>query len=426
MKKENASPVPPPAREGGRSEGRRTTSQPPIRAICFVVLGVALQLCWGCGESTERRGVAAQPYDYCNAGPPDVACYAAKRDPSSEDVALARAIADRYISLHPPAAQKWDWGPAVQMLAFSELYRVTGEARYQQYYKDWMDSQIAQGYAIHSSDTCAPALLAAILYLQLGGEQYRAVVDDALDYLDHRALRTAEGGINHFGDSNILGVTLWLDSLFMFGNLLTRWGETHDPARLDMMGGQFAIFTELLQSPSGLYVHAYGYKPKVDTDIYWGRGNGWVTAAGYDYLRARLERGEHDNLVQQALRKQVDALVALQDPGTGMWWTILNRPGETYLETSAGALFAYGMARAYRYGFLDAEVLPAVAKAMHGVRSKIVNDDQGRPVVTGVSLGTSAGTFDYYKRVAVGDDINYGVGVVVLSLIETAGLPLGS
>ena len=242
-------------------------------------------------------------------------------------------------------------------------------------------------------------------------------------YLDHVALRTEQGGINHLGDTDILGVTLWLDSLFMFGNLLTRWGEfTHDATRLDMMGGQFAIFTALLQSPGGLYVHAYGYKPKVDTDIYWGRGNGWVTAAGYDYLRARRVRGERDPLVQQALEKQVNALIGLQDQDTGMWWTILNRPGETYLETSAGALFAYGMARAYRYGFLGAEVLPVIAKAMDGVRSKIVKDEQGRPVVTGVSLGTSAGTFEYYKSVAVGDDIGYGVGVVILSLIETSGI----
>ena len=396
----------------------------------LVVTLLALQLCSGCGEgtatSTAAQPTSAQPYDYCTDRPPDAACYAAKRAPLSDNMALARAIADRYISEHPPATQKWDWGPTVQMFAFSELYRVTGDATYQQYYKQWMDAQIAQGYAIHSSDTCAPALIAAILSMQLGGEQYHVVVNDALDYLDHRALRTAQGGINHLGDSRVLGVTLWLDSLFMFGNLLTRWGEfAPDPARLDMMGGQFRIFTELLQSPSGLYVHAYGYKPKVDTDIYWGRGNGWVTAAGYDYLRARLGRGEDDPLVQQALRNQVNALVELQDQDTGLWWTILNRPGETYLETSAGALFAYGMARAYRYGFLDAAVLPVVAKAMHGVRSRIVNDDQGRPVVTGVSLGTSAGTFQYYKSIATGDDINYGVGAVLLSLIETSGLPLG-
>jgi unsaturated rhamnogalacturonyl hydrolase len=406
------------------------TNQPSIRAprVPFVVLAaLALQLCGGCGEGTGvGTAPPSRPYDYCSGTPPDATCYAAKRDPSSANVALARAIADRYIAVHPIETLQWNWEPAVQMFGFTELYRVTGDVRYQQYYKDWIDANIARGYAIHSSDTCVPALIAAILYTQLGDERYRKVVDDALDYLDHRALRTEQGGINHLGDSDILGVTLWLDSLFMFGNLLTRWGEfTNDAARLDMIGTQFEIFTTLLQAPGGLYVHAYGYKPKVDTDIYWGRGNGWVTAAGYDYLRARLCRGERDPFVQQALQRQVSAIIALQDEPTGMWWTVLNRPGETYLETSAGALFAYGMARAYRYGFLGADVLPVIATAMNGVRSKIVMDDHGRPLVTGVSLGTSAGTFEYYKSIPVADDVAYGVGVVLLSLIETSGLPLG-
>ena len=395
-----------------------------LRRLLVAITGVILLFC-GCGSDGDGGSTAA-PYDYCNGSPPDAACYASKRDPSSDNVALARAIADRYISVHPIETLKWNWEPAVLMFGFTELYRVTGEVRYQQYYKDWIDYHIANGYTIHTSDTCAPALLAAILYGQLGDDKYRGVVEDALYYLDHVALRTQQGGINHLGDSDILGVTLWLDSLFMFGDLLTQWGEiTHDASRLDMMGAQFAIFTALLQSPGGLYVHAYGYKPKVDTDIYWGRGNGWVTAAGYDYLRARRVRGESDALVQQALQKQVNALIGFQDKDTGMWWTILNRPGETYLETSAGALFAYGMSRAYRYGFLGADLLPVITKAMDGVRSKIVNDEQGRPVVTGVSLGTSAGTFQYYKSVAVGDDIPYGVGAVMLSLVETSGLPLG-
>ena len=85
-------------------------------------------------------------------------------------MALARAIADRYIAVHPVETLKWDWEPAVQMFSFTELYRVTGDVRYQQYYKEWIDYHIANGYAIHTSDTCAPALLAAMLYAQLGDE----------------------------------------------------------------------------------------------------------------------------------------------------------------------------------------------------------------------------------------------------------------
>ena len=104
------------------------------------------------------------------------------------------------------------------------------------------------------------------------------------------------------------------------------------------------------------------------------------------------------------------------------WWTVLNRPGETYLETSAGALFAFGMARAWRNGLLGDEVLPAIAKAMVGVRSRLVDGVDG-PVVQGTSGPTSAGTFAEYSAVPQKDDILYGIGAVILSLIETSGLP---
>lgn len=102
---------------------------------------------------------------------------------------------------------------------------------------------------------------------------------------------------------------------------------------------------------------------------------------------------------------------------------MLNRPGETYLETSAGSLFAYGMMRGLRYGYLDESVLPVVRKAMQGVKSMITRDEEGRPVVTGVSGATTAGGFNTYKNIKTVDNASYGLGAVILALIETSGLP---
>ena len=102
----------------------------------------------------------------------------------------------------------------------------------------------------------------------------------------------------------------------------------------------------------------------------------------------------------------------------------MNQPGYIYLETSAAALFAYGMARGYRYGFLDDSVLPVIAKAMDGVTSRILYDDQDRPVVTGVSGPTSADLAEEYAKIEQVDDLGYGIGAVILALIETSGLPM--
>jgi unsaturated rhamnogalacturonyl hydrolase len=80
-----------------------------------------------------------------------------------------------------------------------------------------------------------------------------------------------------------------------------------------------------------------------------------------------------------------------------------------------------GLARGYRYGFLGEEVLPVIDAAMAGVESKIVDEGDG-PIVTGTSGPTTVGSFDDYASVELVDDLHYGVGAVLMALVETSGL----
>jgi unsaturated rhamnogalacturonyl hydrolase len=369
----------------------------------------------------------ATPFDWCDGAAPDAACYAARRAPQSDNIILAKAITDRYIDVYPALSLGWTWENTVLMTGIYELYRVTREARYLDYMKAWMGQNIEVGYLMWSSDSTSPALIAAFLFIETGEDKYREVVLDALDYVDNYVTRTEDGGINHWGQAEYPGATLWLDTLFMVGTMLTRWGEfTDDVGPLDEMSDQIEVFTRHLQSKDdGLYVHAWGYNKPVDTEIYWGRGNGWVSAAGFDYLRARRNRGENTDVIAEvALTSQAFAATQVQDQATGLWWIVLNRPNEAYLETSTAALFAYGMARGWRYAYLDDQYLPVIARAMAGIRATLTKDDLERPVVSNVSGPTEAGTFEYYASLPVKDDLGYGVGSVLLALVETSGLPL--
>lgn len=373
---------------------------------------------------TEAEVVVEAPFDRCTPeAPPDAACFALKRAPGSDAIALATAIANRQMAT-PAASLPWSWGEAVLIQALLELHAVTGDPALVAYARAWMDHHLAKGYVIAKSDTCAPTAVAIRLAALTGEPAYRQVGDEGLTYLYDVAHRTVEGGISHMGTFDALGITLWVDSLFMFGNVLLRQGELFDDARaLGEMASQFHIFTDVLQDPSGWYVHAYQWDIPPDPDVYWGRGNGWVTAAGADLVRVLSNRGERDPQVEDALKAQVSAIVSTQDADTGLWWTVVNRPGETYLETSAAALFAFGLARGWRYGMLGDEVLPVIAKAMQGVRSRIVTTAEGLPVVTGVSGPTTAGSFELYASIAQADDLPFGVGAVIYALIETSGLP---
>jgi unsaturated rhamnogalacturonyl hydrolase len=381
-----------------------------------------------CGGKEVKETIALDCYDVCTPGEkPDEACFRQKRDPDSALVETALAVASRYVDTHPPETAYWDWTDGVLMFALTELYRLTGETWLQDHYRTWMDAKIAEGYEIYLSDRCPPVLTALALYRETEAASYLEVVDTALHYLYEKALRTEQGGISHLGTNDVFGATLWLDSLFMFGMVLNRWGEVAADGRaLDEMGFQLALFSDLLQKPSGLFLHAYNWPVAQDEDVFWGRGNAWITAAGFDYLRVRRLRRERDRTVEDLLARQVEALRGLQDAESGLWWTVLNRPGETYRETSAAALVVYGLARGYRYGFLGDDVLLVIGRALSGLKEKIVDDGEGRPRVTGISGPTTVGDFEHYASIGLEDDLSYGVGAVILALIECSGLPLPS
>lgn len=376
-------------------------------------------------EEATVEAVEEEPefFDWCKPGePPDVECHAVKRNPDSEIVQMALAIAYKQMDEHPPESLAWSWEEAILLISMIELYKVSGDEKLMDYCRAFMDHHIENGYTIGMSDNCVPAAIAIALYDQSGEEKYKLVAEEALHYLYEIAHRTEDGGISHLGTVDI--VTLWVDSLVMFGSVFLGWTETTGDAQaLNSLGEQFDIFGARLQEASGFYKHADPWVVEQTPGIYWGRGNGWVAVASYQYLRLRVNRGESHDSVAQAAGRLLNAAVESQDPATGLWWTILNKPGQTYVETSAAALFAYGFARAWRYGFVGDEILTPLALAMQGVKSMILEDDQGRPVVTGISGPTTADKYEVYAAVPVGNDLPYGLGAVILALVETSGIP---
>ncbi|HJL15418.1 MAG TPA: glycoside hydrolase family 88 protein [Sandaracinaceae bacterium LLY-WYZ-13_1] len=363
--------------------------------------------------------------DQCAPGEaPDEACFAMRRDPGSERVALARALADRYVAEHPPASQPWDWSEGVLMHALLELSRITGDEALRDYVAAWLDHHIEGGYEMEWSDHCPPALSAMALWAERGDDRYARVMLDVLDYYE-RVPRTDVGGVGHLGFLGRTNPAHWLDSLMMIGLPLARWGELrNDMAPIDEAAFQARVFTETMQDPSGFYVHAYMWVgAEQDEGVYWARGNGWVVTALHEMLRVHRVRGAEAPALEAAATALSDAVIAAQDPDTGLFWQVVNRPGETYLETSATALIAYGLARGVRYGYRDrATTVPAVEAAIEGLRSRIRRDDADRPVVTGISGPTMVGGFDYYASIPLEEDVPFGVGAAILALTEASGL----
>ncbi|MBI2061621.1 MAG: glycoside hydrolase family 88 protein [Nitrospirae bacterium] len=317
---------------------------------------------------------------------------------------------------HAPETLAWDWGPAVLAYGILDLYEATGDSAYRTYVEAWARHH-ARGYKPIWSDNVAPIAAATRVARWSCDPELLALSDRAWLYLTEEAPRTPSGGISHLGIFASGSVQLWVDSLFMFGSFLLERGRTlDDPAVWDLFASQIRIFSVSLQDAGGFFRHALIEGAPVPSDpVFWARGNGWIANIVPRFLevmpRSHVERSEIERIASRLL----SAVVATQDEG-GLWWTVLNRPGESYLETSATALFADGLIRGAALGLVDeADAAVVSGRALSAIKGRIIRRD-GMAVVGGTSTGTVPGSFEKYAAVPQKDDVDYGLGAVLMAL----------
>jgi rhamnogalacturonyl hydrolase YesR len=149
--------------------------------------------------------------------------------------------------------------------------------------------------------------------------------------------------------------------------------------------------------------------------FHWARANGWALMTKIELLDALPVNHPGRPYILQMLKAHVKGLAALQD-GTGFWHQLLDR-NDSYLETSATAIYTYCIARAVNKGWLDAKAYgPMALLAWNAVSTKINANGQ----VEGTCVGTGMGfdpAFYYYRPVNVFAAHSYGP--VLLAGAET-------
>ncbi|MDP7290070.1 MAG: glycoside hydrolase family 88 protein, partial [Phycisphaerae bacterium] len=132
------------------------------------------------------------------------------------------------------------------------------------------------------------------------------------------------------------------------------------------------------------------------TPSYWARGNGWVVMSYVEVLKHEKPDTPARKRLIAAFEKQLASIVPLQDRRSGLWRTVLDQP-DTYLETSASAMFLFALAECRSRKFIAADYSQTMRRAWAGLSKQI--DAQGR--VIGVSAGTGpSGKSGYVARKA--------------------------
>ncbi|NQD71485.1 glycoside hydrolase family 88 protein [Sphingobacterium shayense] len=247
--------------------------------------------------------------------------------------------------------------------------------------------------ALDDAGSMCAAMIKAQNFEQSAGD-YDSIIKNYVDYIINKEFRLSDGILAR---NRPLKNTIWLDDLYMSLPALVQMGKYSGEQRyFDEVFRQFWLFSEKMFIPEkGLYRHGWVEGMEPHPTFFWARANGWALLTKVEILNVLSEDNPQRERLLKQYRQQVEALAALQH-GTGFWHQLLDR-NDSYLETSATAIYAYCIARGINAGWLNAQAYgPMVLQAWNAVSSKINFDGQ----IEGTCVGTGMG-FDpafYYHR----------------------------
>ena len=102
----------------------------------------------------------------------------------------------------------------------------------------------------------------------------------------------------------------------------------------------------------GLYRHGWVESSTDHPAFCWARANGWAMLTACELLDVLPEDYPQRAKVMDYFRAHVRGVTALQS-GEGLWHQLLDR-NDSYLETSATAIYVYCLAHAINKGWIDA------------------------------------------------------------------------
>lgn len=252
-------------------------------------------------------------------------------------------------------------------------------------------------------------------------DQLRPWIDNYLAWIRSGQFRLADGTLAR---NRPMPGTLWLDDLYMSVPALAQMGAlTGDNSCFDDAVRQILQFSSRMFVPErSLYRHGWVENMEPHPAFHWARANGWAIVAMTELLEVLPDNHPGRAAVLAQYRVHAAGLAAVQD-GSGLWHQLLNRP-DTYLETSASAMFVYAIAHGINRGWLDAKAYgPMVSIAWNAVARKINAAGQ----VEGTCIGTGMGfdpMFYYYRPTS--PLAAHGYGPVLLAGAEMIALRQGA
>ena len=332
----------------------------------------------------------------------------------------------------------WGFELGIVLCGMDAVWRATREPAYFHYVQQSVDHLVQPNGAIDTYNPDAYSLNNILigrellmLYQTTHQEKYRLAAKILRQQIATQP-RTPSGGVWHAKATPDL---MLLDDQFMLAPFYAEYAAIfHEPQDLDDVVKQFALLEHHAQDPStGLMYHGWqesrsmpwANKNTGTSPSLWARGMGWYLMALTDTLPYVPRSDPHHAELLAMLQRACSAVLKAQDPGTGLWYQILDQPGAkgNYIESSSVLMFTYAFAKSARLGNLPPAYGIAAKRAWKAIQIRFVRTSGPEQVeITGtvrhVALGATPaddGSSDYYLHAPVVSNDPKGIGAFLLA-----------
>lgn len=334
---------------------------------------------------------------------------------------------------------RWQYDVAMLAMTIDKLGVI--DQKYSDYMKSYFDYFISEDGTVkdykpeeYNIDRINPAKALFTLYKRTGEEKYSKAIQGFVKQMEKHPKTNSDG----FWHKKVYPNQMWLDGIYMGSPFLAQYAKEYNaPEWFDVVTHQVILIHEKTLDPkTGLMYHAWDESreqkwsnPQTgQSPHFWSRAMGWYAMAIVDILDYLPENHPDRTQLITILHDEIDALLKVADPETGLWYQVLDQGGRegNYIEASGSCMYTYAMAKAANKGYIDDNYKTIANQKFDAIlKTLIKTDNDGNLVLTNVCGGCGLGgnpyrdgSYDYYIHEKVVDNDSKGVAPFIMAAIE--------
>lgn len=391
---------------------------------------------YGIPKDAEVLAVINRVYDYLNATTPTGFINEKTGEPVTD---LSKIDSNTILARGDFRIVSYEWGVTYAGMLLAN--QVTNDAKYRDYvekrlnfigdstgkfkkpagYEEWEARMPLRNLISPRNLDDTGAMAAAMIKAKRAGSlaDIQRIIDVGIDHIMNKQYRLKDRTLAR---NRPQANTLWLDDMFMSLPALAQMGKlTGDKKYFDEVANQIELFEKKMFNPNlNVFMHGWVEGMSEHPEFHWARANGWAFMTLAEVLDVIPENHPSRAKILNLFQRHAKGLAGYQS-GSGFWHQLLDK-NDSYLETSATAIYTYAYARGVNRGWLDKKAYaPMTLLAWNAVSTKVNQKGQ----VEGTCVGTGMAfdpAFYYYRPVSPFAAHGYGpvllAGAEVLQMLK--------